>query len=148
MGKGNVMNKEFLAVQKELKNVPKSGWNPHFKSKFSTLTDVIDTVKDVCNKNGIAITQAHDRDEFGHFVATSLIYANDQVLTSKLYLELDKPTMQALGSAISYARRYSLLSMFCLATEDFEDDDANEATSDFEKQQSTFMGASNVRKGL
>lgn len=117
----------LLQAQKKIKNAQKDAKNPHFKSDYATLESVIGAVKDIANDEGILIVQGTGRDELGDYVNTSLIHAESgESITSKLYLHLDKPTMQATGSAISYSRRYCLAALFCITQ---ADDDANEASS-------------------
>jgi hypothetical protein len=59
------------------------------------------------------------------YVETLLLHDSGESHSSKVYLVLDKQNMQGLGSAITYARRYGLLGMACLAP---EDDDGNDAS--------------------
>jgi hypothetical protein len=123
------MHKQFLNAQREIKHALKDAVNPHFKSTYATLESVIDAVKDIANKHDILITQIHGKNEFGHYLETILMFGDGEnkgdapiTLCSKIYLEVEKPTMQSFGSAISYARRYALASIFCLAS---VDDDGN-----------------------
>lgn len=116
----------LLNAQKQIKNALKDAKNPHFRSDYATLESVIDATKEIANECGLVIIQGTGRDEQGDYVNTTILHAESgESITSKLYLHLDKPTMQAQGSAISYARRYLLASMFCITQ---ADDDANEAT--------------------
>ena len=116
----------LLNAQKQIKNAIKDAKNPHFKNNYATLESVIDATKEVANKCGILIIQGTGADEFGQYVNTTLIHAESgESISSKLYLHLDKPTMQGVGSAVSYGRRYLLASLFCITQ---EDDDANNAS--------------------
>ena len=112
----------LIKSQKEIKNAVKDAKNPHLKNTYATLESVIDAVKEIANSNGMAIVQVQGKDEMGDFVETMLIHDSGEQLNSKCYLTLDKLSMQGLGSAITYARRYSLASMFCITQ---EDDDGN-----------------------
>ena len=137
------IHKQLLAAQKEIKHAIKDATNPHFKNQYATLTSVIDAVKDVANKHGLFITQLYGKDVLGHFIETKVIGESGE-LSSKLYLEVDKPTMQGLGSAQTYGRRYSLAALFGIAQ---EDDDANEASTGTDwKQFNNKQGASNVKR--
>ena len=125
--------KALLDAQKKIKNAKIDAANPHFKSDYATLESVISSVKDIANASGIAIVQTSSKDDQGHFLETLLIHADSgEQVTSKVYLVLDKQNMQGLGSALTYARRYSLASLFCIGT---EDDDANEAAKQAPKPQ-------------
>ncbi len=116
----------LLEAQKEIKNALKDAKNPHFKNDYATLESVIDAVKDTANKFGVLIIQTNGKDELGHFTCTQLIHSESgELINSKTYLLIDKITMQGLGSAITYARRYDLAAMFCITQ---SDDDGNEAS--------------------
>lgn len=134
----------MLAAQKEIKHAIKDATNPHFKNQYATLTSVIDAVKDIANKHGILITQTMGKDMYGHYVQTSAQHNSEREL-SRVYLELDKPTMQALGSAYTYSRRYSLAALFNISQ---EDDDASEATqsSDWKSFNQQTKGVSNGKR--
>ena len=128
-------------AQMELKKATKSANNPYFKSKYAGLDDVIEACRNVLNSHGIAVTQTVEysperttRSEEGAalsntpqqtFLVTTLLYGEHSI-RSVMPLEYKKADMQSLGSAITYARRYSLQSICCLATDE-PDDDANAA---------------------
>lgn len=117
--------KALLEIQKEIKNAAMDSTNPHFKNKYASLESVIDAVRGVANTHGVSIIQIMGKDELGDYVETRLMHETGAFITSKLYLHLDKPTMQALGSAISYARRYALAAIFSITQ---ADDDGNDAS--------------------
>lgn len=125
----NGLHKALLAAQKEIKHAIKDATNPHFKNKYATLESVIDATKDIANKHGIVISQIMGKDEHGQYVETILMVEGElssrTMLSSKCYLVLDKANMQGLGSAFTYARRYSLAAIFNIAQ---EDDDAEAAS--------------------
>ena len=103
------------AAQKELGSVKKGALNPHFKSNYADLTAVIDAVKETLNKHGITILQPHT----DNCVETVLLHTSGEYLSSLTPIILAKENNpQALGSAISYARRYGLQSLVCLPAED------------------------------
>ena len=128
-------------AQMELKKATKSANNPYFKSKYAGLDDVIEACRNVLNSHGIAVTQTVEYSPEVTFRAseerearvvsaqvnlvTTLLYG-EQSIRSVMPLEYKKADMQSLGSAITYARRYSLQSICCLATDE-PDDDANAA---------------------
>ena len=118
--------KALLNAQMKIENASKDGKNPHFKSKYATLESVLGAVKQTANECGIVIVQGNGADTFGQFVNTVLIYGESgETIDSKVYLLLDKNNMQGLGSAITYARRYGLASMFAIGQ---DDDDGNAAS--------------------
>ena len=114
----------------------KDGKNPFFKSKYATLEDVIAAANEGA-KYGLAFTQCIDFEKDvlegavvpTMYVRTSLMHkASDTVITSR-YLVVPKNNRyddsQALGSAITYAKRYSLQAIYGLPS---EDDDGNSNT--------------------
>lgn len=120
------LTKALLKCQREIHNAHKDSSNPHFRSSYASLESVLDSVKGTANANGIVIVQGNGRDEHGDYASTVLYHAETgEELRSKVYLVLDKPTMQGLGSAITYARRYALAAVFAIGQ---SDDDAHHAS--------------------
>lgn len=115
----------MLVCQKNITNAHKDGTNPHFKNKYATLESVLNAVKETANANGIIIIQNGGKDSEGHFIETRLIHESGEEIGSRIHLALDKNNMQGLGSAITYARRYSLAALFAIGQ---EDDDGNKAS--------------------
>lgn len=116
----------LLNVQKQIKNAVKDAKNPYHKNTYATLESVLDATKEVANKCGILIVQGTGADEFGQYVNTTLIHAESgESMSSKTYFPPGLETMQNVGSAITYGRRYGLAAMFSITQ---EDDDANAAS--------------------
>ena len=117
--------KALIAAQQGMTSVKKDSINPHFKNRYASLEAVIDATSKVFQSNGFAVMQPCGRDDLGVFVETVLLHTSGESFSSRVYLALSKQDMQGLGSAITYARRYGLLGMACLAP---EDDDGNDAS--------------------
>lgn len=119
--------KALLKSQQEIEGVSKDSTNPHFNSKFADLTAVIEAVVPTLNKNGIVVIQAPVPAPYeGHLaLATTLIHAESgETLSGTAVVPLSKSDPQAYGSALTYARRYSLGSFVGLK---FKDDDGEVA---------------------
>lgn len=117
----------FAAAQSELENVTKDKVNPAFKSQYATLAAVLDVVRPVMAKHGIAIIQAPGNNEHGHItVTTTLAHKSGEWMSSTVVVPTPKNDAQGVGSAISYGRRYSLAAMCGVAQ---EDDDGNAAST-------------------
>lgn len=116
----------YVKAQTEMGKALKNASNPHFRSQYADLGNVLEACMKPFNDNGFALSQPSGRDEHGDFVMTILHHITGESYTTKVYLVLDKQTMQGLGSAITYARRYGALQMAGIAP---EDDDANEAST-------------------
>lgn len=119
----NELATALAAAQAEMKNATLNKVNPHFKSKYADLAQIRDTVTPALSKNGIAVTQGTDTVDGGIVVVTRLIHKSGQWLESRFPINFDKP--QAMGSAYTYAKRYSLAAICNIAAD--EDDDANSA---------------------
>lgn len=110
--------------------VKKDASNPFHKSKYSTIESVLDTIEKPLEDVGLGFYQSVEER-----VLKTVIYDTDsgEKLESHIPLILAKEDMQQLGSAITYARRYGLVSMFGLEQ---EDDDGNKA-SGYDKPKTT-----------
>jgi hypothetical protein len=99
--------------------------NPHFKSRYADLAAVRDAVTPSLAENGIAVVQLTAEADGRMIVYTRMMHSSGQWVESAypVFNDVNKP--QAMGSAMTYARRYSLAAMCGIASE--EDDDGNEA---------------------
>lgn len=114
--------KKLLEFQKLGISIKKDKKNPHFKNDYASLNEVLDKVKDPLNKIGIVIIQMPVPEG----LETSLLDTEDDSYIKSLVPLINTTDMQKLGGAITYARRYALVSM--LALED-EDNDGNDAVA-------------------
>lgn len=113
--------KKLLAFQKKNIIVEKVGENPHFKSSYATLNEVLNKVKAPLNDLGILILQTPQKDGLG----TILLDTEDDSKVECFMPYVEITTAQKLGSCNTYNRRYSLVTL--LGLED-EDDDGNKAS--------------------
>lgn len=113
-------------VQVEVKNPAFDSTNPHFKSKFASLAAVKEAVLPILNKHGLSLSQFPKAGEGTAGCVNLLIHHSGQWLEEDCLLPLDKNNAQGAGSAITYARRYSLQGIAGVVAE--EDDDANAAS--------------------
>lgn len=120
------ITRAIFAAQKAFKPVLKSADNPFFKSKYADLNSILDAVSDTLEAQGVMILQPVHTDGTQNFVTTRLLHVESgEFIDSTMKLEVPKANMQDLGSAISYARRYSLQALLTLQA---EDDDANKVS--------------------
>lgn len=116
----------FVKAQKEFAPALKTSTNPHFRSKYVSLDGCIEAVIDALNNNGIALIQQTHDCESGVKIETVLVHESGEVLTGGiLHVPAPKQDPQGYGSALTYARRYSLMATCGIAP---EDDDGNLAT--------------------
>jgi len=114
-------------VQKTLQAAKKDSVNPYFKSTYADLLSVWNACRESLTTNGLSISQVADMDSEGRAVLeTVLMHTSGEWIKGRLPLSTAKVDPQGQGSAITYARRYSLSAIIGLCTE--EDDDAEAAT--------------------
>lgn len=114
----------LIGAQSEMPAVTPDGSNPHFNSKFVTLGKLIANVRPVLNRHGVAVVQMPGADEQGKPVLTThLLHASGESMAATMPLLLAKNDPQALGSALTYAKRYALSA--ALGISDQEDDDGH-----------------------
>ena len=118
------------AAQGEMENAGKNSINPHFKSKYADLAEVINTVRPVLSKHGLSVMQFPSYSDGIVHVETVIAHKSGEWMSEKCSAPAQKQDPQGVGSAISYLRRYSLAAVCNLAQ---EDDDAN-ASSKAPKQ--------------
>lgn len=111
-------------AQAEVENATKSSNNPHFRSKYADLAEVLNTVRPVFAKQGIAILQSTEFDGARVSVTTALAHLSGGVVSSTASCVPAKTDAQGIGAATTYLRRYSLAAMAGVAQ---EDDDGNAA---------------------
>jgi hypothetical protein len=115
------MAKAFAAIE----SATKSANNPHFKSKYADLTSVIEAIKPALVANGLFFTQSPRPNDKGVEIETTLHHAGGEVFSlGSLFVPADRNNAQAFGSALTYARRYALVTAFGVPV---EDDDGNAA---------------------
>jgi hypothetical protein len=114
-------------AQKDMEGAKKDAKNPAFKSKYATLENVIDVAKPALTSEGIAFTQAPGAVIDGVLEMTTMLIHGEsgQWMRSTLHVPLGKRDAQGVGSAITYARRYALMSVLGIPA---EDDDGNAAS--------------------
>lgn len=120
------LHSAMAAAFGEIEAATKSANNPHFRSKYADIGAVIDAVKPALVKHGLFFTQHPQPSEGGVTVETVLHHAGGESISmGSLFVPADKNNAQAFGSALTYCRRYALVTAFGVPT---EDDDGNSAT--------------------
>jgi len=119
--------KALVAFQQEIKNPTNTAINPHFKSRYAPLSDILNEVRPLLTKHGMAVIQFPGGDGDTVSVTTLLVHDSGEWLEfPPLVLKPDKMTPQGAGSAITYGRRYALAAVLGISSED--DDDGNTAS--------------------
>jgi hypothetical protein len=124
----------LVKAQKAFGPALKTATNPHFKSRYADLAACVEAVMDGLNNNGIALVQQLSESDTGVIVETVFIHESGEMLNcGKLHVPAVKHDPQGYGSALTYARRYSLMAACGIAP---EDDDGNAASRKEEKKSS------------
>lgn len=137
----------FVAAKRAFGPALKDKTNPAFKSRYADLSACIDAVDDALLSNGIACYQETSEDAGGVTVETVMLHESGESLRfGKLHVPASKQDPQGYGSALTYARRYSLMAACGIAP---EDDDGNAASKPIAKPVSLPADpAAEVRAGI
>jgi hypothetical protein len=119
------LTKALIKVQESLKPAVRDKNNPFLKTKYADLSGVWDVCRNLLQQNKLAVAQVGGIDVGGSYLETILAHESGEWISGKYPLKpvkADDP--QALGSALTYARRYTLAAILGIVT---EDDDAEGA---------------------
>lgn len=123
----NELATALAKAQSQIEGAKKDSTNPHFRSSYADLASVWDACRKPLTANGLSVIQSAENSAEGYYgVTTMLLHTSGQWMRGTLYLKPVKDDPQGAGSALTYARRYSLSAMVGIAP---EDDDANAASA-------------------
>lgn len=129
----NELSAALAKAQGQIEGAKKSSSNPFFKSKYADLAECWNTCREALTANEISVIQMPEEiNENGRLnITTMLAHSSGQYISSTLTMTVTKLDPQAIGSAITYGRRYALAAMVGLAQ---EDDDGEKAMARQEKK--------------
>lgn len=113
---------KLLEFQKRVSAISKDSVNPFFHSKYFDVNTVIDTIKPILNEVGLIVSQPLEVIDGKNILATDVWDEHGTYLESQILIP-EIADVQKLGAAITYLRRYALVSLLLLQGED--DDDGN-----------------------
>lgn len=119
-------------IQDKILNIPKDGKNPHFSNTYATYEQVMEVLHPYLREQKLMICHGFGGIVDGVIgVMTKVVdleakEKNDEFIAETLFIPMTKNDPQMAGSAITYAKRYTVLAMLGLGT---EDDDGEKATS-------------------
>lgn len=129
----------FVKAQREFAPALKNSTNPHFKSQYVDLAGCVDAVIDALNDAGIAMVQKNHPSDSGVNVETVFLHESGESMSAGiLHVPAGKHDPQGYGSALTYARRYSLMAACGIAP---EDDDGNAASKRITDEQAANIEA-------
>jgi hypothetical protein len=123
----NELAKALANAQGQMKPAIKDSSNPYFKSKYANIASIWEAIRESLYKNEICVLQDAITTEDGVAVYTRVIHSSGQWIEyGPFEVVLQKKDAHSLGSATSYAKRYSLSAALGIVAEE-EDDDGNTA---------------------
>ena len=88
---------DLIAAQGACDPVLKDATNPHFRSKYASLSSCVDSCKEAFHTHNFALLQSNGHDTYGQFVETTLLHTSGERWSSVVYLVLSKQDMQAVS---------------------------------------------------
>ena len=119
----------FVKAQRNFAPALKKAENPYFGSKYADLAICIEAVIDSLHDNGIAFMQHTFESEKGVIVETVFLHeSGESMQAGRIFVPAAQNSPQAFGSALTYARRYSIMTACGIAPEDDDGNDASKLT--------------------
>lgn len=116
-------------AQAEIQNAGKNAANPHFRSRYADLAEVLTTIREALPKHGLSLLQSTEFDGAMVSVTTLIAHASGGYVSATASCVPAKSDAQGIGAATTYLRRYSAASLAGIAQED----DDGEAAAHAEK---------------
>ena len=116
----------FLSLQAAIKPAIKDANNPAFRSKYADLGAVWEAVKQPLQDSGFSVIQSPDFDDKDMWLKTTILHISGEKIEGRYPVRPSKQDPQGYGSALTYARRYSISAMLGVIADD--DDDGNAAS--------------------
>jgi hypothetical protein len=116
----------LVRAQSQIEDAVKDSTNPAFKSKYADLSSVLAVIRKPMADNDLCVLQSPVRADGGVDVETMILHKSGEWVSQSCFIPINKSDAHGTGSGITYGRRYGLMSIFCIGT---EDDDASAAVS-------------------
>lgn len=116
----------FLRLQAAIKPAIKDANNPAFRAKYADLGAVWEAVKHPLQDAGFSVIQSPDFDDKDMWLKTTILHTSGGKIEGRYPIRPSKNDPQGYGSALTYARRYSISAMLGVIADD--DDDGNAAS--------------------
>jgi len=121
----------LVQAQGEMENALKNATNPHFRSQYADLAEIVNTTRPVLTKHGLSVVQSPSFSDGVVSLETMILHTSGQWISTICSAVPVKTDPQGIGSAITYLRRYSLAAACGIAQ---EDDDGERAAGRGEGQ--------------
>jgi len=123
--------KALSSAQGALNHARKEITNTFFNSKYADLASCIDAARPALAANGLSVVQITEFEETGVFLITTLMHSSGEWISGRYPLRPVKTDPQGMGSALTYARRYTFCAITGIAA---DDDDGNQASGAQQKK--------------
>ena len=114
----------LVKAQALIEGAVKDSSNPAFRSKYADLSAVLAVIRQPMADNDLCVLQSPIRADGGVEVETLILHKSGEWIAQSCFIPINKWDAHGTGSGITYGRRYGLMSIFCIGT---EDDDGNTA---------------------
>ena len=114
----------LVKAQALIEGAVKDSSNPAFRSKYADLSAVLAVIRQPMADNDLCVIQSPIRADGGVEVETLILHKSGEWIAQSCFIPINKWDAHGTGSGITYGRRYGLMSIFCIGT---EDDDGNTA---------------------
>jgi hypothetical protein len=122
----NELAAALAQAQGEIAHAKKESENPHFRHRYADLASIWDACRVALTTHGLAVVQSPRLVAGGDLwlveVETTLFHQSGQSVSDVLAVPVNPASAQAVGSAITYARRFALAAFVGVAP---EEDDAH-----------------------
>ncbi len=108
-------------AQGAMEDAEKDSLNPHFQSRYASLSAVRHAIRKPLAENGLAFLQLPRANGKAVEVRTVLVHESGEFIAETLEVPVAQVTPQAIGSGLTYARRYALVSILGLASDENDD---------------------------
>ena len=112
----------LVKAQALIEDAVKDSNNPAFRSKYADLSAVLAVIRKPMADNDLCVLQSPVRADGGVEVETMILHKSGEWIGQSCFIPITKVDAHGTGSGITYGRRYGLMSIFCIGT---EDDDGN-----------------------
>jgi hypothetical protein len=114
----------LVKAQALIEDAVKDSSNPAFRSKYADLSAVLAVIRKPMADNDLCVLQSPNRADGGVEVETRILHKSGEWISQSCFIPINKWDAHGTGSGITYGRRYGLMAIFCIGT---EDDDGNTA---------------------
>lgn len=128
----NELATALASAQGQMEAASRDAVNPHLKNRYATLSSIIEAARKPLSDNGLSFAQILSTGADGMVLETILMHSSGQWLQSEVFVDSEQMgnrgvnSLQALGSALTYYKRYALAAMIGASIAE-DDDDGNDA---------------------